>query len=144
MAPVTTALSCSSARRCHSSPLSVDDEDVDLAVADGLFALGQVGVAVDACRRADGVGLGLRSPREQSVGRGARRGRCPWCCRWSRSALGSAIAADDGDDHDHERREEGARAAAFAQLAFGDEPALPDAVHAATAWRNSSESVGGW
>ena len=32
----------------------------------------------------------------------------------------------------------------LAQLAAGDEPALVRGVHAATAWRNSSDSVGGW
>ena len=35
------------------------------------------------------------------------------------------------------------RPAAFAQLADGDEPALADAIHAATACLNSSESDGG-
>jgi hypothetical protein len=55
---------------------------------------------------------------------------------------------DNGGDHDGERahnpRPESLRPAPFAHLASGNQPALPHAVHAATAWRNSSDSVGGW
>ena len=58
--------------------------------------------------------------------------------------VGEGDRGDHGEDHDHDGREEGAGAAALAQLASGDEPSLPAAVHGSTAWRNRSDRVGGW
>ena len=119
----------------------VDDEDVDLAVPDGLFSLGEVCVVVNACLRADRVALAV-DRRAERRGRGADE---PDVLRFAGlDQAGERDRGDDGHDHDHEGGQEGAGAAAFPQLAFGDEPSLPKAVHAATAWRNSSDSVGGW
>ena len=56
---------------------------------------------------------------------------------------GEGDGGGDRDEHQQERREKGAGTAALADLAGCDEPGLADAVHAATACRNNSESVGG-
>ncbi len=50
----------------------------------------------------------------------------------------------DDDGHEHQGEEKGAGPAALADLPGRDQPALAHAVHAATASRNSSDSVGGW
>ena len=119
----------------------VDDEHVDVAVADGGFAVGAGVVAVDADRGVDGVALCLH-------GGGELRRRRPVSPTSLvpgpvSSRAGRAIAAATARSISSERREEGAGAAALADLAGCDEPALAHAVHAATAWRNSSDSVGG-
>ena len=119
----------------------VDDENVDLSVANGLFTFGDCFVVVDADLGSDRVSLRVD-------GRGER-------CRAGAGhahVLGSARRVEKGgecdhtdncDDHDRQGRQEGAGPAAFPELTFRDAPSLADAVHAATACRNSSDSVGG-
>ena len=124
-------------------PASVDDEHVDVAVADGLLAGGDGLVAVHARVDADCVALRSDGAR-QFGGDGDRSGRCPSCLLpLLEQRRQDDHAGDDDEDHDH-RCAEGAGPAALAHLSGRDEPALADAVHAATAWRNSSDSVGGW
>ena len=123
--------------------LRVDHEHVDVLVADGLLPGGDVVVAVHAHGDVDGVAL---------VGDGAqaaRLGTAPVKPTSLATAPVSSIAGhgdhgDDDEQHDHQPGAEASRAAALAQLPEGDQPSLPQAVHAATAWRNSSDSVGGW
>ena len=122
-------------------PPGVDDEHVDVAVADGLLAGGQAGVAVDAGRGPDGLRLLGDGGGQRGGGRAGEA-----------DVLGAAGLEQGGqdehgghaDDHEDDRRQEGAGPAPLAHLPPRDEPGLPHAVHAATAWRNSSDSVGGW
>ena len=112
-------------------PLAVDDEDVDVAVADGSLACGERVVAVDACVDVDRVALCLDGL-GQFGGDGTGHADV-----FGASAAAQQRGQDDdaGDDNDHhdQRREEGPRAAALAHLSRRDEPGLPGAVHAATA-----------
>jgi hypothetical protein len=119
----------------------VHHEDVDVPVAYGSFAGGSGVVVMDADGGVDGVALCLhgggepcwrRSGQPNVLGAGPGVEEC-----------GQYDGAGDGQEHHQQRREEGARTAALADLAGCDEPDLARAVHAATASRNSSESVGG-
>src|SRR5262249_11465366 len=117
-------------------------EHGNVSVAQRLFPGGRAAVAVGTDCHVDGFTLVDDGARERDGG-GAREADVPG------DAAGlDHRGYDDGGDHDGERarkpRPEGLRPAPFAYLAAGYQPALPHAVHAATAWRNSSDSVGGW
>ena len=121
--------------------LGVDHEHVDVLVADGLLPGSHVVVAVHAHRHVDGVAL---------VGDGTRQlgGDVPGEADVFGDGAGvdhrrHGDHGDDDEQRDHDPRPEGLGSAPLAQLPEGDQPTLPQAVHAATAWRNSSDSVGG-
>ncbi len=127
-----------------SSPLQllrVDDEQVDVAIADGLFAGRQRVVVVDTGPDVDSAALRSYDVRQRSRDGPGETDvlRAPTGVdqRWERDH------SDHRDDHDHDRGDERPGSASFPQLALRDQPGLARAVHAATASRNSSDSVGG-
>jgi hypothetical protein len=112
-----------------------------VALADGLLGGGEAGVEVDAGRDPGGLCL-LGDGGRQRGGSGAGDANVP-------GAGGLEQGGQDehgGHAHDQEddRCLEGAGPAPLAHLPPRHQPGLPHAVHAATAWRNSSDSVGGW
>ena len=122
-------------------PSSVNDEHVDVVVADCLLGADDVVVLVDAHRHTDCVALvgqrawqrGWNRASEADVG-GRRTGFEQ--CRHD-------DCGDDDEEHDHQPGTEAAGPAALAHLPNGDEPDLLQADHAATARWNSSDNVGG-
>jgi hypothetical protein len=119
----------------------VDHQDVDVAVAHGRLSVGDGVVAVEADGGVDRLPLGLECL--------AQRRRCR---AGEADILGPRAGVEQGgqgdgrrrgQQHEHERGQEGPGAPPLAHLAGGDQPGLPEAVHAATASRNSSDRVGG-
>ena len=109
----------------------IDDKHVDLLVADRLLTSGDGLIAVDADRGVDRVALSFEGGRQFL---GDRAGEA--------DVLGARARVEqrrerDGcrhrDQHQHDRQEEAAGAPPLADLAPRDQPALPDALHAATA-----------
>ncbi|HLF41198.1 MAG TPA: hypothetical protein VI854_06965 [Acidimicrobiia bacterium] len=122
-------------------PLGVDHEHVHIALADGLLPGGDALVTMHAHFRLDG-GAVILDRAGQLVRDGARQAHISRA-HPAVERRGQDDRADDDQDHDGQRCLEGARAAPLPHLADGDQPALLQAGHAATARRNSSESVGG-
>lgn len=119
----------------------VDDEHVDCAIADGYLAGGNGVVLMDPDGGTFGLALSLYGGRRLGwnragqadlfgVGAGVEQG-------------GKGDSSGHGDEHQHQRDEECAGAAALAHLANRDKPDLAYLVHPDTAWRKSSESLGG-
>ena len=108
----------------------VDDQDVDVAAADGLLAGDERGVGADACFGTDGIALALDHALQPARNRAGETDVL-------RVAAPEDRRQDDdrGHDEDHhdQRCPEGARAAALTHLAPGDEPSLTYAAHIATA-----------
>ena len=123
-------------------PSRVDDEHVDVLVPDGLLAGGDVVVAVHAHGHIDGVALVGDRPR-QRFWRSAGQADIPGA-RARVDHVGQHDRGHHDDDHHHQAGQEAPGSAPLADLPEGDQPALPQPVHAATAWRKSSDSVGGW
>ena len=122
-------------------PPRVGHEHVNLALPDSLLAGGQAGVGVDAGRDAGGLGLLGDGGRQR---RGGRAGDADVPGAAGLEQGGKDENGDHAHDHQQDRCLEGAGPAPLAHLPPRHQPALPHAVHAATAWRNSSNSVGGW
>ena len=123
-------------------PARVDDEHVDVSVPDRLLAGRDALVAVYVCLDADRLALRL-----DGAWQFGRDGTGHTDVLRASTALehgGQDDHAGDDDDHHDQRREEGTRTAPLAHLSDRDEPGLARAVHASTAWRNSSDNVGGW
>jgi len=121
-------------------PVCSDDEDVDLAVANCCFAGRQGGEEADTNRGAYGVALFLDGPGQP----GGRRPGQPDV--FGATAGDEARQHDDrrhAEDHQYDRDAKRGGLAPLAHLASRNEPRLSRAVHDATAWRNSSDRVGG-
>ncbi len=123
-------------------PSRVDDEHVDVALANSLFPGGDVVVAMYLDRFADCLALVADRPR-QLLGDVAGQ---PDIERAS-AAVEQRRHDDHGEDdeqHDDERCPERTRSAPLAHLPDRHQPTLLQVAHAVTACRNSSESDGGW
>ena len=141
MAPVTTALSCSSGLPFHSSRRAPATRTSTLALADGLLPGGQAGVGTDAGRDAGGLGLPAMVAASAA---GAEPVTPTSLVLLGLSRTGRMSMAATPTIRKHDRCLEGAGPAPLAHLPPGHQPGLPHVIHAATAWRNSSDSVGGW
>ena len=112
-----------------------------MALADRLLAGGEAGVGVDAGRDPGGAGL----PAMVAASAAGAGPVTPMSLVLpGLSSGGKDENGGHAHDHQHHRCPEGAGPAPLAHLPPRHQPALPHAVHAATAWRNSSDSVGGW
>ena len=142
MAPVTTAWRCSSARRCHSnrwaSTTSTSTSPSRTASCPAAtVSYRRVRTVVPTASPwawiapANSVGTEPVRPTVLRAAAGVEQG-------------GKSDHRGDADGQQDQGGEEGAGPAAFAYLPHRDQPALPRAVHAATASRNSSANVGGW
>jgi hypothetical protein len=123
-------------------PPRTGHQHVEAALADGLLAGGEAGIAVDPGGEPSGVGLsgdGGCQPRGSRADEADVLGAAAGLEQRGQDQHGS-----QGRDHQRKRHLEGARPAALVHLPLGHQPALPNAIHAATASRNSSDSVGGW
>jgi hypothetical protein len=122
-------------------PASVDHQHVDVLLAEGVLPGGHVVEAVHPHRHADGGVLAGDGPRQL-----ARDGAGQADILGPRAGVqhrGHDDYREDDEEHDRQAGAEAARAAPLAQLPEGDQPTLPQAAHAATARRNSSDRVGG-
>ena len=122
-------------------PPRVGHEHVNLALPDGLLAGGQAGVEVDAGRDVGGLCL-LGDGGCQRGGGRAGDADVPGTAGLEHG--GQDEHGGHADDQEEDRCLEGAGPAPLAHLPPRHQPGLPHAGHAATASRNSSDSVGGW